>query len=88
MNDSERISRLEAEVAALKQRTGPSGLTVGPGLKISHSANNARLELASSIGTTAGGGAIPAPPTYGIHVLVSTGGRLEWIQCAEFACPI
>lgn len=96
MNDAERISRLEAEVAFLRQRTGPGGLTVGPGLKLSQAGINMRLELVpASVGTAATAStstisvsSLPALPPRNTYVLVCTNGKLVWMQVQEFACPV
>lgn len=76
MNADERISKLEAEVAALRERTGPGGLSVGPGLLLSQSGNNVRLELLPVAASTAAD--MPAPPPRGIRYLKSQNGVVTW----------
>jgi hypothetical protein len=89
MNTDERISRLEAELAALKQRTGPSGFTVGPGLRLISSGNNVRIELVPVGATQASAAvALPALPPRAQWVLMVNNAKLEWVQTQEFACPL
>lgn len=92
MNDTERIARLEQEVATLKERTGPSGFTVGPGLKLSQSGNNVRIELvgapAAPTQQAAAAVTLPALPPRSQWVLVVDNAKLGWVQTQEFACPL
>lgn len=79
MNLDDRILRLEQEVAALRQRTGPGGLTFGPGLRISQSGSNVRIDLVPVTAAAASAASIvPAPPPRGIRYLKSRNGVLTW----------
>jgi len=89
MNDTERIARLEQEVATLKERTGPSGFTAGPGLRLISSGNNVRIELVPVGATQASAAvALPALPPRAQWVLMVNNAKLEWVQTQEFACPL
>jgi len=89
MNDTQRIAKLEQEVATLKERTGPSGFTVGPGLRLISSGNNVRIELVP-VGATQAAAAVtlPALPPRAQWVLMVNNAKLEWVQTQEFACPL